>query len=210
MIKTSVAKIETNKIDKKIIRTAVKILKWGKLVIYPTETCYGLGCDWFNTNAIKKIYKIKKRDQKKPLPIIVSSRKMIDEYAIITPKMRKMMKKFMPGPLTIIAKTKEWVRKDKGMTSIAFRISSNPVAMSLVKSMKVPIVATSANISGEPPLYIIENVIKFFKGNVEMIIDYGNLEKIKPSTCVDMTNGEMNVIREGPVKRESIYKELIG
>lgn len=207
MTKTVVAKIETF-IDKRIIRAAIKIMKHSGVIIYPTETCYGLGCDATNIKAINKIYKIKKRVEHKPLPVIVSSLGMINKYAEISKTTKYMVKKFMPGPLTIIVKMKKNTLIGLKQESIGFRISSHPVALLLVKEVGRPIIATSANTSGKPPLYKINDVIKTFNKKVDMILDYGDLKEVEPSTCVDMFTDTPKIIREGPISREEIMNVL--
>jgi len=207
MRKTIISKIETKEKFIKTVKIAVKIMKSGGLIIYPTETCYGIGCDATNTKAVKKIYKIKKREKKRDMTILVSSKRMIKKYVKITKKIEKLMKNFMPGPLTIIAKRrKNNFLANKGNT-IAFRISSNKLATNLVKNLKKPIISTSANISKERPIYNIKKIIKIFDKKVDMIIDLGNLKKVKPSTIIDMSNNE-NIIRRGPISREEILEIL--
>ena len=208
MVKTKVAKIETKNPNKKIIKEAVKIIKNGGLVIYPTETCYGLASNATDIKVVKKIYKIKKRPRTKPIPIIVSDLKTIKKYGKITKKIKLLINKFMPGPLTIITHKKKAIPDILNPNEIAFRISSNPVAALLTRGVGLPITATSANISGKPPLYKIKEVIKTFDKKVEMILDCGNLPKIKPSTYIDMKNDKPKIIREGPISINEILKEL--
>jgi len=208
MVTTKVAKIEIKNPDKKIIKEAVKIIKNGGLVIYPTETCYGLGGKATDIKVINKIYKIKKRSRAKPIPIIVSDLKTMKKYGKITKKIKLLVKKFMPGPLTIITHKKKSIPDILNPNEIAFRISSNPIAVLLAKGMGLPITATSANISGESPHYKIKEVIKTFDKKVDMILDSGNLPKIKPSTYIDMKTDTPKIIREGPISINEIFKEL--
>lgn len=208
MVKTKVAKIKTKILNKKFIDEAVKIIKNGGLVIYPTETCYGLAGNATDIKTIKKIYKIKKRSRKKPIPIIVSDLKTMKKYGRITKKIKLLVKRFMPGPLTIITKKKKTIPDLLNPNEIAFRISGHPIAALLVEGVGLPITSTSANMSGGPPLYKIEEVIKTFNKKVDMILDYGNLPKIKPSTYVDMKTDKPKIIREGPISIDEIFKEL--
>ncbi|MCX6818746.1 MAG: L-threonylcarbamoyladenylate synthase [Candidatus Aenigmarchaeota archaeon] len=198
VIKTKIVKLS----DKKAVAKAVQVLRKGSLVIYPTETSYGIAADATNRNAIKMINSLKKRAGKF-MPIIVSDMRMAGKYIVLNNDVRKLMKKFMPGPLTLVAKKKKL--KTKGMLG-GFRIPNNRFARGLVKSFGKPITATSANISGEPPIYKIREIRKAFYGKVEMIVDAGNLPKRKPSTVYDAERKV--VIREGMIKEKDIIKAI--
>lgn len=207
MVKTIIAKVNKNNPNVKLIRKAVEILRKGGLVIYPTETCYGIGTVATNVKAIKKIHKIKKRSSSKPIHIIVPNLKMMEKYGEVTKEIRFLAKRFMPGPLSIVTRKKRVIPKILNPKEITFRIPSHRVALTLVREAKVPITATSANISNQQPLYNIKDVIKTFENKVEMILDSGNLRKVKPSTFIDMKS-EPKILREGPIKGSIILKEL--
>jgi len=205
-MKTRILKVV--KPNVKILKEAVNVMKKGGLIIYPTETCYGIGTDATNIKSIKKIYEIKGRDPSKPIPVLVSNINMIKKYGVITKRIEFLVKKFMPGPLSIITKKKTPI-SDVNQEGISFRISSHPVASTLVKLLKRPITTTSANISGQSSIYEIEKIIEMFEDKVGMILDCGDLPKNKPSTCIDMTDeNNMKIIREGPIPSELIFKEL--
>jgi len=207
-MKTKILRVEVMKPEVKVLKKAIKIMKRGGLIIYPTETCYGIGADATNIESIEKIYEIKGRDPMKPIPILVSNLNMIKKYGLITKQIEFLVKKFMPGPLSIVTK-KERLVSDVNQEGISFRVSSHPVASTLVKLLKKPITTTSANVSGRSSIYEIEKIIEIFEGKVDMIIDYGDLSKIKPSTCIDMTDeNNVKIIREGPIPGKSIFKEL--
>lgn len=187
--------------DKNAISTAVRVLKKGGIIIYPTETSYGIGADATNSKAIRKIFKIKTRDKGKPISIIVSSLSMAKKYAFIDALSGKLAQKFMPCPLTLISRKKNL----PGMLSkntIAWRIPSHAFALALVKKFGKPITATSANKSGKPQMYKINDVIKSFSGSVDLIIVAGNLPRRRPSTVFDAANKK--VLRKGPVKEKDI------
>jgi len=207
-MKTEILRVEVKKPDVKVLKEAVNTMKRGGLIIYPTETCYGIGADATNPKSIKKIYEIKGRDTSKPIPILVSDLNMIKRYGVVTNRVEKLVKKFMPGPLSIVVKKRIPI-SDSNHDGVSFRVSNNPVASLLVKLFKVPVTTTSANISEQPPIYEIKKIIDVFKGKVDLILDCGDLPKNKPSTCIDLTN-EKNVklIREGPIPSELILKEL--
>jgi len=207
MDKTVIIKIDPKKPDLEIIKMAANIMKKSGVIIYPTETCYGIGADATNPKPVEKVYKIKKRQHSKPIHIIVSNLKMMEKYGKITDEIRVLVKKFMPGPLSIVTRRKRTLPKVLNPKEITFRIPNHSIALKLVREARVPITATSANISGKPPLYKIKNVIKTFNGKVDMILNAGNLKKVKPSTFVDM-KGRPKLIRKGPIKFKKILKEL--
>ncbi len=202
MVKTIIKKANKNSIKK-----ASRILKKGGLVVYPTETCYGIGANATNIKAIRRVYKVKKRPCSRPIHIIVSNIRMMEKYGEITKEIRFLVKKFMPGPLSIVTRKKKTIPKVLNPKEITFRIPGNSVALKLVKEAKTPITATSANISGQTPLYKIKDVIKIFENKVEIILDCGNLKRIKPSTFIDMKS-KPKILREGPIKSKTILKEL--
>jgi L-threonylcarbamoyladenylate synthase len=207
-MKTKILRVEVMKLDVKVLKEAVNAMKKGGLIIYPTETCYGIGTDATNIKSIKKIYKVKGREPSKPIPVLVSNINMIKKYGVITKRIEFLVKKFMPGPLSIITKKKTPI-SDVNQEGISFRISSHPVASTLVKLLKRPITTTSANISGQSSIYEIEKIIEMFEDKVDMILDCGDLPKTKPSTCIDMTDeNNTKIIREGPIPSELIFKEL--
>ena len=197
-----------DKPTKKLIEKAIDILKNGGLIVYPTETCYGIGCDALNENAVEKVYRVKKREKKKPLSIIVSSLKMIRKYGKITKEVEYLVRKFMPGPLTIVVEKKRTIPDILNPKEIAFRISSHPIAQQLVKELDKPITATSANISGSKPIYSSEEIVKIFNGKVDMIIDSGNLPLIQPSTIIRVKKSKIELIREGAIPFDIVLREF--
>jgi L-threonylcarbamoyladenylate synthase len=201
VVKTIVEKVNVRNPESGLIRRAAKIIKSGGIVIYPTETCYGLAADATNAAAVRKVYAVKKRPKNKPIPIIVSSLDMMKKYGRVTKLVRALAREFMPGPLTIVI-DKKTLPDILNPNEIAFRISSHTIARVLVRSVGRPITATSANISGHPPIYKSKRVIEVFNGEVDMILDCGNLKKTKPSTYVDARN--CRVLRKGAVQERKI------
>jgi L-threonylcarbamoyladenylate synthase len=104
---TKIVRVDAMKPDVKLLKQAVNVMKKGGLIIYPTETCYGIGADATNKKSIDKIYEIKNRDTSKPIPILVSNLDMINEYGVLTKKIKLLINKFMPGPLNIITQKKK-------------------------------------------------------------------------------------------------------
>jgi len=187
------------------IKKAAEYLKRDKVIVYPTETCYALGCDATNDEACRRIFKIKKRSEKKKLPIIVADLKMAKNYAKFDEGSLKLAKAFWPGPLTLVLENKKKVSSLVTDEKIALRVSSNKVARMLSRKLGKPIVATSANISGKPNCYSIKEVLR--QGvKADLYLDAGRLKKIKPSTIFDVER--RIILREGPISIERILKVL--
>ncbi len=185
--------------DKNAVKYAVSALKQGGVIVYPTETSYGIGADFTNTKAKKRVYVIKQRTEEKRFSVIVDSIKTLKNYAKINKEALMLAKKFMPGPITVIVK-----RKPRG--TLAFRIPGNKFAFELAKKYKKPITATSANISGQQPLYKIKDVIRTFDSSVDLIIGAGNLPLRKPSTIYCTI--KKKVLRKGPISEGEILKVI--
>lgn len=181
------------------VQEAVKILKSGGVIIHPTETCYGLAADIFNKNAIKKVYEIKKMPFSKPVSILVSSTEEAKKYGEWNELAEKYAQKYWPGPLTLILKRKDTVPKflNSGTNTIGIRFPSHEFSVEMVKNLGAPIITTSANISGEPPPYTPKQIQQNF---ADLFIDCGELDKsILPSTILDISEGKLRVLRDGPI-----------
>lgn len=188
----------------KIIPDIVTALQNGQTIVYPTETCYGLGCDATNAAAMKKIFAIKKRQEGKSVLMLMSDVAMVRRYVEENPLLRVVAKTYWPGPLTVVMKKRndpgfpDEVVRDDG--TIAFRISSHPFASELVRSLDRPIVSTSANIVGEENPYDSSEVIAMFDGQEhqpDMLIDAGRLPHRSPSTIIKIENDSYHVLRQG-------------
>jgi L-threonylcarbamoyladenylate synthase len=203
--------IRCKKSSKFVIEAAADTLKSGGVIVYPTETAYGLGCDARNAKAIQRIYGLKGRSSTKALPVIVADLKMAKKYLSIDKKAEALIKRFMPGPLTLVVKAREGkfpkLLMDKG--TVAFRISSYPFASAIAKQCGFPVTSTSANPSGIWAIYNSEKMRAFFTGKVALIVDVGNLKKTKktkPSTIVDISSSDIKLLREGPIPFSKIQK----
>jgi len=177
---------------------ALESLKNGGIIVYPTDTIYGLGCDIFNKKAIKKIYQLKKRDPKKPLSIICHDFKQISQYAYLSDQAFKTMKKLLPGPYTFILKAKNktpstFISKKK---TVGIRIPQNAICLELVKQLGNPIITTSLNISGEQVMTDPQELSKEMINKIDYIIDVGPLPQ-EASTIIDFTQELPEVLRQG-------------
>ncbi len=191
------------------LKAAVKALKDGNVIVYPTDTLYGLGADIFNKSAVGKVFNIKKRSLDVPISIAVSNLKEIENIAHVTEKARKLCSKFLPGKLTIILKKKENVPDivTSKLSKIAIRIPDNEIALKLLSEFG-PLTATSANIHGAAAPYIINDIkMQFCKGDVSIYIDAGRING-KPSTIVDVSSDKMRIIREGAIPKERILEAI--
>ncbi|WOF15643.1 threonylcarbamoyl-AMP synthase [Methanoplanus sp. FWC-SCC4] len=175
------------KIDK-----AVSVLHRDGLIVYPTETVYGLGCDAFSENAIKRVYDVKKRQISKPISIAVSDIDMALAVAKISKTELEFIERFMPGPVTIIVEAKSCIPSvlTGGTGFIGIRIPKNPIARKIIEEFDAPITSTSANISGrKSPMEFSEITVVY-----DLFIDGGKLSGM-PSTVVDVKNKK--ILREG-------------
>jgi len=179
------------------IKQSVEILKNCGVIAYPTDTIYGFGCDIFCKNAIDRIYKIK---QKKAtgFSFIVPDLKEIAKYAIVPDHAYKIMKRCLPGPFTFIFKATKLVPKQliPDKKTVAIRIPDNKICLEITKLLGNPIISTSINITGEPHFSDPLEIEKQFGDQIDLVIDAGILEN-EPSTVIDFSEHETNVIRQG-------------
>jgi tRNA threonylcarbamoyl adenosine modification protein (Sua5/YciO/YrdC/YwlC family) len=191
-------KINSQNPEPEKINQVVEVLKGGGVIVYPTDTIYGLGCDIFNKNAVEKIYQIKKRDPKKPLSIICPNFEEISQYAIIQDYAFALMKKVLPGPFTFILKARSKTPKtilSKNKT-IGIRIPDNIICLEIVKKLENPIITTSLNISGEKVMTEPSQLSKEMRNKIDLIIEAGNLWQI-PSTIIDLSGNQPVLLRRG-------------
>ncbi len=185
----------------KYLRAAADILREGGLLVYPTDSVYGLGCDLFNKNSIEKIYQCKGNDKRKLLSIICPDLKGIAEYAFISNPAYKIMKHLLPGPYTFILNASRQVPKillEKRKT-VGIRVPDNVVCQALLSEFGRPIINTSACLSSQSYLSDPEEIAKTFERLADLFLDSGN-GGLDPSTIIDFTQEEPVVIRQGKGK----------
>ena len=190
-------------IDEEELKKCIETINKGGLVIFPTETVYGIGANAYNEEAVRKIYEVKMRPDEKPLSIMVSSIDEISKYAIISNEIEdKIIKKYMPGPITIVLKKKPGVFDyiSSGKDTIGIRIPDNEIILKILKEAKLPIVAPSANISGKPSGIILSEILKDFDGKVDICIDGGKAKLSEPSTIVKVVDNKPVILRQGRIK----------
>lgn len=185
------------------IQLAVKTFQNGGLVVFPTDTVYGIGCDPYNSDAVNAIYKIKKRDKKKIFPVLGYSKDEIAKIAIFDEKLDRVAEKFWPGQVTLLLKIKETTLKKsmKIEDKIAVRVPNNKCALSLLKECKL-IVGTSANISGMQSFKDPNECRSKFTG-YDTFVDGGIISSIGESTIVEMDD-KLKILREGTISEKEI------
>lgn len=188
------------------LETAGEVIKSGGLVIFPTETVYGLGADGLNPEAVKNIFKAKGRPSDNPLILHVSDMKMAEKIGEINPKARKIMEKFWPGPITVIVAKKAVVPREvtAELDTVAIRMPSNPVARKLIEAAKTAVAAPSANLSGKPSPTTFGHAFDDMNGRVDIIIDGGDCDIGIESTVVDTTSNPPTVLRPGGITAEML------
>jgi len=197
------------------IEEAVKILKSGGILVYPTDTVYGLAVDATNVQAVKKLYQLKGRTFKNPIHVIFPSGNEILKTVALNTTALKLMNKFWPGPLTIVlplkAKGKSWQMLSANSGTIGIRYPANQTVHELVELLGRPITTTSANLSGHNDCYSINEVEQQFAKSSrqpDFYLDGGKLKRTKPSTVVLITNNHVKILRPGPVSEIQINKAL--
>lgn len=182
------------------IERAVKAVRAGKILVLPTDTVYGLVCDAMNRGAVNRLFKIKNRPKRKPLPIFVKDIKMAKRFAYIDKQQEDFLRKHWPGRVTTILKRKNRLAdslfgKEK---TIGLRIPDYPFLNRLLDKINRPLTGTSANISGRPPRWSAKAVIAQFKNRKykpDLVVDAGRLPARKPSRVLDLTNLPYELIR---------------
>ncbi|MGI5949074.1 L-threonylcarbamoyladenylate synthase [Peptoniphilus sp.] len=208
-MKTEIIKFKGNEKDKKYLDKIKKTFEKGGLVVFPTETVYGLGGNGLDANACKKIYEAKGRPSDNPLILHIAENSQIDELVLEIPDVaKKCMEKFWPGPLTMIFKRSDIVPDavTGGLDTVAIREPSHKIANKILKAVHLPIAAPSANISGRPSPTKIEHVLEDLDGRVDIVVDGGKSVVGIESTVLDVTVDPPMILRPGKITLEDLQK----
>jgi L-threonylcarbamoyladenylate synthase len=194
--------------DQNGISLAATTIKNGGLVVFPTDTVYGLGCDPRNVKAIEAIFRIKKRNESKQLPILVYSKDEVSKIAVFDDISNKMADKFWPGQLTLVLKLKDnEIKSAMNMNDkVAVRVPNHPCVLALLKECKL-IVGTSANFSGHPAFSDSKKVQENFSG-YDVFLDGGTISNSTSSTIVEVKDGTWKILRQGKITKEEIINSL--
>ncbi|HHV33751.1 MAG TPA: threonylcarbamoyl-AMP synthase [Acholeplasma sp.] len=183
-------------------------LSEGSVVIFPTDTVFGIGCRLYDDEAIGKIFKIKNRPVEKKLPVLCDILVTVNDLAVLDARALKLAHAFWPGPLTIILPSSLKYYEKTGNKTIGVRIPDHPGVVRLIRQ-NGPLVTTSVNISGEKELTNYDEIKKLFSNKVDYIYhDEKSVYLNIASTTVDLTNNEVKILREGTITKEEIEEVL--
>lgn len=180
------------------IHQVVEALQHGGVIVYPTDTTYGIGCDIFNRKGVKKIFQIKQRDSRKPFSFICSDLAEISNYAQVSNFAFKIMKRHLPGPYTFVLEATKIVPDSLStkQKTVGVRIPENKICQAIVKELGHPLVTTSANISGEQTLQDPIEIDETMGHMVDIVVD-GGISLGDSSTVISLVDDHIEVIREG-------------
>jgi L-threonylcarbamoyladenylate synthase len=186
-------------------------LEAGALVVYPTETLYGLGADALNQAALRKLAALKVRDDRTPISVLVSSLEMVGRLAVgVGPRARRLMERFWPGPLTLVLPARAEVSSilTGGTGTIGVRLSSHPMATALVMRLGRPISTPSANPGGGKPAITVAEARAYFGDRIALYLDGGTLPGGPGSTVADVTGDDLRIVREGAIGSAALHAAL--
>jgi tRNA threonylcarbamoyl adenosine modification protein (Sua5/YciO/YrdC/YwlC family) len=206
-----ILKLDPNNPQPRHINRITEVLREGKIIAYPTDTYYGIGCDLYQKKAIEKVYRLKKRNIKKPFSFICADLKDISQYARVSNYAYRTMRRLLPGPYTFILEGTNLVpkimlspRKEAGI-----RVPDSQICMALVKSLGNPIITTTASNADDIPLTDPQEIETLFKGSIEIVVDGGKVPG-GPSTVVSLIEDTPKIIREGLGKVDSTWQPFPG
>lgn len=190
-----------NNINKDEMKLVINTLKNDGIIIFPTDTVYGIGCNCFSEKAIERIFDIKERSKRNPINVLTNNVEKINYVAKnINKKQEELINKYMPGALTLILDKKEEVPKilTANLNTIGVRIPNNKIALEILENFKNPLATTSVNISNNVPGIELEDFIEVFKDKVDIIINGGKSKIGIASTIINLDkNNKINILRQG-------------
>lgn len=195
------------------IEKAAQTIRWGGVVVAPTDTVYGLLADATNPDAVKRVFRIKKRPETKPVPLIVRDIEMAKKIAHIDERLERILGMMWPGAVTVILQQKFSLPPlvTAGKNTIGLRLPDYKILHYLMEAVGKPLTATSANISGLEPTINVEEVVEQFRKEFyrpELILDSGELKFSEPSTVLDLSGDKPKIIRIGPVNPRKLMEIL--
>lgn len=185
---------------KAVVTLAAEIILAGDVIVYPTDTIYGIGGDATRETAVMKVYSVKRREKGKPLLVLADSISMVRQYAAEISS-EELLRRYWPGPVTFIVKENGSFPSalTGGSGTIGFRIPDHKFCLDVIGMIGRPLISTSANLSGAEGGNDIEEIVREFSDSVALIVDAGNGKNILPSTVVDITGDAPRVVRQGTI-----------
>jgi len=201
----------SGELDSRIIEITAGVIQRNGSIVYPTDTVYGLGVNALDKYNIERLFKIKKRPETKPVPVMIRDIAMAKTLSFINREKEKILEEIWPGPVTVILEKRDIVPDilTAGKKTIGLRIPDCLFTQALMDHLEKPITATSANLSGEPPLSFSREIIKIFAKaypRPDLILDVGDLSESPPSTVLDLTSLKPKITRVGPVSKKELDK----
>lgn len=198
--------VESECYDSEWVESVVEALSSEDLVIYPTETVYGLAADATSDKPVAKVFRAKSRPLENPISVAVDSMSMAYRVAKLTDRAEDLIQKFLPGPLTILVESRPILSEILfgGTSKVGLRIPDNKVALKLIGAFDGPVTSTSANISGKPSPTTVDEAIDQIGGSVKYALDSGVAEIKTPTTVVDVSSGNAEIIRKGPISKSDV------
>ncbi len=206
-----IMKVTLNSPEESVVSAAADVVRKGGVLVYPTETLYGIGADARNPVAVRKVMAAKRRHDAKPILVLADSIEMVQSLATEIPQTALvLMKRFWPGPLTIVFKAAAGLPEEitQGSGTIGIRIPANQFCIELIKACGCPITSTSANVSGEPVHRTLSDIRRSLDSGIDLYIDAGTLPESKPSTVVSIVDDPPKLIREGVISFEDVQTVL--
>lgn len=200
----------TNNIKNEELDEVVNALNNDKIVVFPTETVYGIGGNALKVEVINKLFQAKKRNYGKPISLLVGSIDKIKNIAYVDKNEEKIIKAFMPGELTLVLKKKACVNDlvTAGKNTVGVRIPNHNIALCILNKVDFPLATSSANISGENNIADFEEIVSDLKDYVDIFIKGNISDDLKASTVVELNNDIVNILREGKISKIDIEKTL--
>jgi L-threonylcarbamoyladenylate synthase len=202
-----------NLADVGVVEKAAAVLRGGGVILYPTDTLYGLGADALSDVAVAKVCKIKEREEKKPIHAVVADMGMAAEYGEVHDYARMLAEKFLPGPLTLVLKKRSHVERGiaRGVTTFGIRIPNHGFCIELARALGKPYTTTSANIAGGENVRSVDAILTQLRDHahfIDLVIDAGELAVSEPSTVVDVSKAEPVILREGAIPSADIWAAI--
>jgi L-threonylcarbamoyladenylate synthase len=212
-MKTKIEKIDVTNPDEKILEHALNLINKGGVIVCPTDTGYAFSANALDARAVAKVFHLKGRSYSNPIHVAVSSIAEAEKYAYVTEAAKYLAARYLPGALTLVLKRKETISSMlvAGLNTIGIRVPDNRIILRLAEMTGHPLTATSANISGKPGTYSIEEVVAQLGENIQqvaLVLDQGPLKMRELSTIVDLDASPPQLIRQGRISWLEVREAL--